>query len=289
MKCWFVVFHVDRPGGPNEQSGGWWARQFAQLDNTWHHARMLRGSLEKLTGDFKLVLLTDATTKVPDNIFSEIVRNDIDAMALMYERTRIQLEYMEATDPVAASSLLFLDTDMLILHDWVFKLNDQHALALTIRHNEGTLVNGGFILINLARKSEALDIWKEVLHTYKTKFSNQLAWWGDQLAWDEILHRFSEDSRHPIVTLQCSTHNYSPSYKEALMDLVHLDPTIGLLHFKGERKRLMAAFYARYVRRIGGDHAAGFHPWMSLGSTFSYYLRHAFLNKFKRSFKKIFS
>jgi hypothetical protein len=219
--------------------------------NAWTHARMLKYSIQKCTPGAKFVLLTDKTSSVDPTIFDEVLRFDIDVGSMMYERARVQIEYLKTLQP-DDGLVCFLDTDMLIVTKRFFDGIGTAPLALTIRDNEITKVNGGVILVNMRRQVEALDLLQKALDIFERDFADRKAWWGDQLAFDALL---LSPEGSAIRQLQCDEFNYSPGPFRSAYLMVHA-ANRSLLHFKGEWKRYMPVVFFRYwalgcARNIG--------------------------------------
>jgi hypothetical protein len=242
-----VVYHVEK--GSAEKRG--WRQRLNPATHPWTHARMLKYTVRKCAPEAKFILLTDKASAVEPALFDEVLRFDIDLGAIMYERARVQIEYLKSRAP-EDGLVCFLDTDMLILRQRFFDGIGTAPLALTIRENEVTKVNGGVIVVNMRRHGEALDLLQKGLDIFSRDFSDRKAWWGDQLAFDSLL---LTPAGSPIRQLHCDEFNYSPGpLRSALLMILARD--LSLLHFKGEWKRYMPVVFLRYwpwgcVRDVG--------------------------------------
>jgi hypothetical protein len=242
-----VVYHVQKAGA--DKRG--WRQRLDPATNAWTHARMLKHSIQRCAPGAKFVLLTDKASVVDPALFDEVLRFDIDLGSIMYERSRVQIEYLKSLQP-GDGLVCFLDTDMLIVTKRFFDGIGTAPLALTIRENEITKVNGGVIVVNMRRHGEALALLQKALDIFERDFADRKAWWGDQLAFDALLLSPEGSS---IRQLHCDEFNYSPGPFRSALLLVHAVDR-SLLHFKGEWKRYMPVVFFRYwplggARNIG--------------------------------------
>jgi hypothetical protein len=124
-------------------------------------------------------------------------------------------------------------------------------------------INGGFIILNNVRPDASKGFLNRFVSIYRSKYAGQASWYGDQLALRDCVGlRADEMSAHDIVErdgcrillLPCSTYNFSPRnlYRAICSPLT--DKVV--LHFKGQRKRLMAPFWRA---RLGPAHSRL--PW----------------------------
>jgi hypothetical protein len=242
-----VVYHVEKPRAGKRG----WRQRLDPATHAWTHARMLKYTVQKCAPGAKFILLTDKASVVDTSLFDEVLRFDIDVAAIMYERSRVQIEYLKSLQP-GDGLVCFLDTDMLILTKRFFDGIGTAPLALTIRDNEVTKVNGGVIVVNMRRQAEAQDLLQKALDIFGRDFADKKAWWGDQLAFDALL--LTPDGS-AIRQLHCDQYNYSPGPFRSALLMIHA-ANLCLLHFKGEWKRYMPAVFFRYwpfgcVRTIG--------------------------------------
>ncbi len=246
-KITVAVYHVEKSGAGKRGL----LKRLDPATNAWTHARMLRYSIRKCSPGAKFVLLTDMDSPVDASLFDEVRRYEVDRDAIMYERTRVQIEYLESLPP-DEGLLCFLDTDMLVVRKSFFEGIGTAPLALTIREDEVTRVNGGVILVNMRKHGEALSLLKSALEIYARDFPDKKAWWGDQLAFDALLETPEGSS---VRQLDCNEFNYSPGPFRSAWLMVHA-ANRSLLHFKGTWKRYMPVVFCRYwalgcVRNIG--------------------------------------
>lgn len=239
-----VVYHVEKPGSGRP-------RRLDPATHAWTHARMLKYSVHKCAPGAKFILLTDKSSVVEPGLFDDVLRFDIDVASIMYERSRVQIEYLK-TLQASDGLVCFLDTDMLITTKRFFDGIGSAPLALTIRENEVTKVNGGVIVVNRRRLGEAVSLLEKALEIFGRDFGDRKAWWGDQLAFDALL---LSPEGSAIRQLECDEFNYSPGPFRSAMLMIHA-ANRSLLHFKGEWKRYMPVVFFRYwalgcARNIG--------------------------------------
>ena len=167
-----VVFYAERRGRmhlhPGDPSG---TRQIELL----YQSALLTNREIALT-----VLTTPETDLSPLHIPYERVDGTVDFDKIMFERTRMQWEYLSRNglpQPVA-----LLDTDILFLRDLGPVFEQDFDVALTSRRNREMPFNGGVILLNNRRPESALRFFSDFERLYRERRAERAEWYGDQYA-----------------------------------------------------------------------------------------------------------
>lgn len=203
------------------------------------------------------------------------VRSEIDPNKLMLERTNAQLRHIRQSS--FSSPIVILDSDMLINSSFLPIFERDFDVAVTWRAIGEMPINGGLLILNSVRPKVSKLFFERFAAIYKEKYASQAAWFGDQLALrDCVSVDLSQLSDLEVVVvkgcrillLPCDSYNFSPrnQYSEICSDLA--DKFV--LHFKGERKRLMGHFWKAWLRP-----RRSFLPWVRLnGAIERRWLRH---------------
>ena len=250
-----VTFHVHLPQSP---SGIHEPIDFVSLLADWLTAA------EAVAPAARTILLTDEHTEIPATLpFDVVVRKPIDRDRLMYERMRVQCEYLLAREEDRASVLL--DSDAIVNADPCGLFTHTGDLGLTWRDGFPTApFNGGAIFVapgegGPALLREALDCYDELVNhpNVVAAFETDLrAWWGDQYALALLVgyrnfadrgaaHGTYIDAR-TVRFLPCSEYNYTV---ETANSVAAPEPRRlrekFIVHFKGNRKSLQSEYVAR--------------------------------------------
>lgn len=248
----FVSFHADRPTGsvgvhPNANLA---TNEYTRmLDLLFQSARLTHPRA-------RCVLLTDAATAARgvQGPFDRWERT-VDHGALMRSRAEAQLAFLEqdALDrPIA-----LLDSDILVNGSLAPTFAEDFDVAVTWRPLRKMPINGGVLLLNNHRPERTRAFFRRFVHLYRTKYSGDgnAAWFGDQYAllhavgasYDELAHQpWIERDDCRIRVLPCETHNFSPEPRLAAVAGGLPDKLV--LHFKGQRKRLMQPFWDAFLQ-----------------------------------------
>lgn len=182
------------------------------------------------------------------------VEGPIEHTRLMYERTRAQLNHVLTSD--FAVPLVLLDTDILINASLTNLVQLPFDVALTWRQNPKMAINGGFLVLNNQRPKAVKAFFERFASIYQQSYSDQSAWFGDQLALQECIglspeaiarQEFVDVDGCRIMLLPCDTYNFSP--KNRFREIVKPFEGKVVLHFKGERKRLMSWYWNAHLAR----------------------------------------
>lgn len=199
-------------------------------------------------------VLTDQTTRFKrSGELGQLIRNSMDASKLMLERTQSQLKYILSND--FKKPIVVLDSDILINRCLLPVITDDYDVALTWRASKRMPINGGFLILNNARPAVTKNFFERYASTYQSKYLDKADWFGDQLALSDCVGlRYPDYASKVIVDsdgcrillLPCETYNFSPENQFSEIVSPLLDKFV--LHFKGERKRLMNPFWTAWLK-----------------------------------------
>ncbi len=187
----------------------------------------------------------------------------VDHSALMLSRSRAQLACVERSD--FARPLVLLDSDILLRGSLQPLFDDDFDVALTWRVNKTMPVNGGLVVLHHRRPDVSRAFYQRFLRVYEERYAanGNAGWYGDQLALRDLVGLSYRDvDRHPLVErdgcrirlLPCDVYNFSPD--NTLAAIADGLPDKLVLHFKGQRKRLMEPFWRCFLE----PHASWW-PW----------------------------
>ncbi len=201
------------------------------------------------------VLLTDERTVLPSFASGvAVVRCSIDPARLMYERMRVQREYLRARRAGAAT--VFLDSDVVVNAEPSAIFAEDFDVGLTHRPVVDAPFNGGVIFVAAGSAGERFfgkalacyDALAEAPAIAALYPRDLRAWWGDQFAlaalvgWRALAERQGDGLGVDGVRVRifpCETHNYT--IEPRMYGAVELAGK-HFIHFKGSRKEMMAAY-----------------------------------------------
>ena len=192
---------------------------------------------------------------MPD-LGSHVQRIDcpVDYTALMLSRSRAQGELVARHD--FARPLVLLDSDILLNGSLRPLFDEDFDVGVTWRPIKNMPINGGLLVLHNRRPEVAKAFFARFVRTYVERFAggDNAAWYGDQLALQECVGLSREQlAREQLVVkdgcrirlLPCDTYNFSPENRlDAIADGL---PEKLVLHFKGQRKRLMQPFWNAFL------------------------------------------
>lgn len=247
----FVSFHADRPVGV---AG---AHPNANLDAAGYRRMLdqLFRSVRLSHHDAQCVLLTDAATSLR-GIRGPVQRVDgrVDHGALMLSRSLAQDAFVGRHD--FSRPLVLLDSDILLNGSLEPLFAEDFDVGVTWRPIKNMPLNGGLIVLNNRRPAVSRAFFAEFVRTYRERFAadGNAAWYGDQLALQECVGLdCTQLAQQELVVkngcrirlLPCDTYNFSPENRfEAIAGGL---PDKLVLHFKGQRKRLMEPFWRTFL------------------------------------------
>lgn len=207
----------------------------------------------------KGIVLTDNSTQFPylsDEI--EIQTFPIDPTRITFSKIVAQIDYLKNFD--FSSDVVLLDSDILINAslDHVFEQDFDVAITYREYHKEMP-INAAVILLKRGRKQQAIE-FLETLHTYYKDRYPEDAWFGDQYA---LLDAIGEENYRirssdlimtetgiKVLLLPCDLYNFSPDDAAPMIRFSSIASPLTekkVLHFKGERKKLMNPYWRAYL------------------------------------------
>lgn len=208
----------------------------------WHH-------------EARCTLLTDEGTRV-QGVRGAVrqLRAAVDHGALMLSRSLAQLACVAASD--FARPIVLLDSDILLRGSLQPLFEEDFDVGLTWRENREMPINGGLVVLNNRRPEVVRRFFERFVTIYRERHGAENAgWYGDQLALrdcvglgpDEIRKlRVLEHEGCRIRFLPCEIYNFSPDNRFAAIEKGLPDKLV--LHFKGQRKRLMEPFWEAFLQ-----------------------------------------
>jgi hypothetical protein len=246
----FVTFHVSVGSSlqahPNHTSKH--QEYISMIDMMFASARLADKSA-------RIVVLTNRNTDLRNcsTHIDAIVRSDVDTSKLMLERAQNQLRYVEKSNFEAP--IVILDSDILINAPLEPVFNLDFDVALTWRANKDQPINGGLFILNNIRPNVSRQFFRKFCAIFRERYSDQARWYGDQLALRDCVGIPSTQIRGMplvevdgcrILLLPCEIYNFSPDNKYSSIKVDQPDKVV--LHFKGQRKRLMAPYWYAWLR-----------------------------------------
>ncbi|MEY3466391.1 MAG: hypothetical protein RL603_1991 [Pseudomonadota bacterium] len=250
-----VTFHVDLPESPSGMHEP--SEYVANLFDWLRSARAVAPQA-------RTILLTDESTEIPSHLtFDLVLRRPIDRERLMYERMRVQAEYLAVREADRESVLL--DSDAVINADPVGLFRSDFDVGLTWRDGFAAApFNGGVIVVPAGERGarffvEALECYAELASrpNIAGSFDRDLrAWWGDQfvlalmVGYREFADRgaataaLTDDFR--VGFLPCDTYNFTVDDLDQMTDPAGLRDKF-VVHFKGNRKALQSQYVGRLL------------------------------------------
>lgn len=222
--------------------------------------QLLHKSAQQNNPDFSFTILTTLETPLAGLDFAyERVNCNIDPGALMRERNRVQLQYMEAQAHQQIPFIL-LDTDILLNIDPTTLFVEPYDIGLTWRANDDMPINGGVVLVS-NRNPEASKAFYRCLYTNQINDPMELAhWFGEQRSMAKIVGLTPKQLAQTTALTKdgvnyrlfpCATHNHTPRYLEVFGRKQILAPCI--FHFKGSTARFMAQFWRYHLDTNSGQ------------------------------------
>jgi len=249
LRVHFVAYHVEL----SETAGEKLADSRRTFDAEADYRLLLRilfASARLFHPTAVTALLTDEETPFDASLAgASIVRLPIDPDRLMYSRIVAQIEYLRLH--AGESPVVFLDSDVVVNADLTPLLSEEFDVALTYRDHRRTPLNGGMVIAKGGPAGNGLRFMERVRSIFDEQFSSARRWCGDQRALIAAVgqERFEERTSDSIEVdgirirlLPCGRYNFSPENDEDATADELGDKLI--VHFKGERKRLMPLYWA---------------------------------------------
>ena len=246
----FVTFHSDKPDSthgvhPNVDAN---AVSYARMiDLLFRSARIFNPSS-------LCTVLTDSRTSLRaiSGRYTR-VNTEIDHTALMLSRSIAQLNYIEHSN--FHQPIVLIDSDILVNASLAPLLEFDFDVAVTWRVSFKMPINGGLLILNNRRPEIAKQFFRDFVETYKKHHADQSGWYGDQLALRDCVGMHYKDMGHEkivevngcrILLLSCDAYNFSPKDQYEAINSSLGDKFI--VHFKGQRKRLMTTFFEAWLK-----------------------------------------
>ena len=210
--------------------------------------------------DCQRVVLTDYQTDLSyldKSIKAHRIHVDPNSVPLMYSRLVAQVDYIRSNN--FASDMVFLDSDILINSNLESLFKQDFDIALTIRDLEIMPVNWGVMLVSKNGGQNVIDFFEKILTIFKEKYFTGDVFWRDQYALMDAIGRDNFFNRSSdvicvdgvkILLIPCDTYNFSPdnnlsksTYSSIAFELRKKQ----IIHFKGERKKLMYPYWKCYL------------------------------------------
>ncbi len=201
----------------------------------------------------KAAILSDERTPL-DSLSPQIdiIRGLVDPDRVLYSRRLAQIDYV--LHHAGESPVVFLDADMIVNGDLKPVVAEEFDVALTYRDHRRTPINGGACFIKGGAEGAGRRFLERVQSIYAKKFSAEQDWWGEQRALIAAVghdrfklrpHDVIDVDGVRILLLPCDSYNFSPENDDHAISRELGDKRI--LHFKGERKRLMPMYWEKYL------------------------------------------
>ena len=240
MSVEFVTFFADNGKGTHVIKGDLNGAQ--QID-------LLIRSAKRIHPDARFTILTDRNTAL-DGVkdAADIHRFDLDSSQIMFERMRVQNEYLQQAG--FERPIVLLDTDILVCGDISRAFMENFDVGFTWRHSQEMPINGGVIYLNNRNIAATRHLFDTLFSIYKTRYAGASAWYGDQFAIMNILQLTFDQiyaspniERHGarIRLMPCAIYNFSP--KENRPNLRVRQGGALIYHFKGMSRRMMKPFW----------------------------------------------
>ncbi len=256
----FVTFHVNL--SPNESVHP----NQALMD--WEQQNILQAmaaSVRLFHAGASTTLLTDPrTANCRWSRRYQCVIQEVNPKHLMLERALAQQRYIAHSR--MTSPMVLLDSDILLNRSLDDLLNRSFDVALTWRSHDEMPINGGFMVLNSERPDISKAFFNRFVSIYQDRYSAQGGWFGDQLALRDCVGMQAEHISEEVVVecdgcrvllLPCHTYNFSPVNRYRSICSRLEDKAV--LHFKGQRKRLMIPFWRAWLHP-----AHSCLPWVQL-------------------------
>jgi hypothetical protein len=245
----FVTFYVDVRSHEKVHPN-----QTLEHKDYLSHIDMMFRSARMFHPDIAATILTDSYTDLTgvSSPFKRVARQ-MDPRRLMLERAVAELQYVSESSLKAP--IIFLDSDILMNGSIVELCREEFDVALTWRVDRNMPINGGFMILNPHRPEMAKRFFTGFVRIYQEHYAESSHWFGDQLALRDCIGLSYEEMAVKetveidgcrVRLLSCETYNFSPANQYGAICTSLAGKVV--LHFKGERKRLMAPFWKAWLR-----------------------------------------
>ncbi|URF03415.1 hypothetical protein [Cupriavidus campinensis] len=247
----FLTFHVDTsaPVGQGVHPNANLAHQqyLRMIDLLFHSVRLFHAAAECA------ILTTSETDLAPLRVPCMRVDGAIDPTKLMLGRTLSQNSFIKGYN--FARPLVLIDSDILLNRPLTDVFERDFDVAVTWRKSHNMPINGGLMILNNRRPEVVRIFFQRFVDIYLEKYAGDEAkWYGDQLAIRDCVGLSHHQMRQreireidgcKILFLPCEVFNFSPENRAS--SIRQRDQTVSVLHFKGERKRLMEPYWLMHL------------------------------------------
>jgi hypothetical protein len=218
--------------------------------------RWLYQSASLFHENVKLTVLTSARTNLNGiGVTFDRVDGQFNPASVMQDRAVAHVAYLDRCD--FSTPILLLDSDILINASLDQLWSRDFDIALTWRMSEVMPLNGGVLFVSNRRPEIVRSFFRRYLSIFQQRYADQAQWFGDQMALrDAVGLSFSElSSRSDTVVIteegaKClllPAHTFNRSPGNRLSKIVKPIRDAAVLHFKGERKRLMKLYWQAHL------------------------------------------
>lgn len=218
-----------------------------------HQIEILFKSVNLFHPQSDLYVLTSPKTDLEAlEMHYERLNYEIDPKTLMLSRSLAQQNMIHRYD--FSLPVVLIDSDILINGHLNTIFEQDFDVALTWRSNINMPINGGLMILNNRRPEVTRQFFDDFVALYQDKYIDGATWYGDQLALRDICAASHEEMGDrnvievngcKILFLPCDQYNFSPeNYWRAVIDPITKSL---ILHFKGNRKRLMNAYWVAHL------------------------------------------
>lgn len=235
------------------------AEKLPPLFKDWNqYLTVLFRSARKFNPDCDCVLITDEETQpdLPSDV--TIVRYPIDKRRMMYEKMRVQIEFLKSY--AKDQHVILLDNDMIVQGNLssIFESNFDMGLTYNI-HPSGKLYSlpfcNGVLIFPQKKKDRGIEFLDEVKGIYAKEFgtSEKLMWEGEEHALKKRIGVQSiqktdtqviEVGSYRILLLDSEIYNYT---SKDTFKMSRYQPDKKILHFKHLRKQDMVTYWEDHL------------------------------------------
>lgn len=211
------------------------------------------GSVRQHYPEAEIVLLTNPQglrASLPDWISRK--PQPVDFERIMFERACAYRSHVRSCIP--GTTVVFLDTDMLVIRRFDELLAPGADISATLRDNFPAPVNGGLIVADTARHTLVAGFFDRLVAAFDGLPEEEKRWDGDQSALklliDPPIRRITETmvlERDGLTVRLGPAQVFNHTPRRLMLRLGLFRPGARVLHFKGGRKARMTAYARRYL------------------------------------------
>jgi hypothetical protein len=204
----------------------------------------------------KISLLTSASTDLTAlKVHYSRLDCEIDPKALMMSRSLAQQNMVHKND--FSLPIILIDSDILLNGNLDYVFQQDFDVALTWRKSLKMPINGGVLILNNRRPNVVRKFFDDFVTIYRDNYIDSAGWYGDQFALRDlcgVTYREMRDRKIievggcKVLFLPGDHYNFSPEGRYAAV--MSRFPDIVILHFKGNRKRFMNAYWLAHLQLL---------------------------------------